>query len=162
MSLPQPFQSTVREEWIDYNGHLNEAYYVLIFSHATDAMIDWMGMEEAYRQSSGLTVYTLETHVCYLDEVHAGASVHVDTRLLDLDAKRIRLFHTMTRADDGKSLCTAEMLMACVDSSGPKTTPFPEVTAKRLGDLYAAQSKQPWPERAGRAIAVKKPTKALS
>jgi len=160
LSLPQPFRATVRPEWIDYNGHLNEAYYVLIFSHATDALIDWIGMDGAFRQASGLTVYTLETHVCYLDEVHAGADVDVATRLLDLDAKRMHLFHQMSRADGGQALCTAEMLMACVDSRGPRTAPFPERTAMRLGELHAAERAQPWPERAGRAIAIRRPHKS--
>ena len=79
------FRETIKPDWIDYNGHLNEAYYLLIFSHATDALIDWIGMEAAYREANGLSIYTLETHIIYALEVKQGEEVEVKTRLLDLD-----------------------------------------------------------------------------
>lgn len=149
-SLP-PFHETVHPDWIDYNGHLNEAYYLLIFSHATDSMIDWMGMDAASREAERRSVYTLETHILYMLEVKVGERVEVRTRLLDLDGKRIHLFHTMIR-EDGEIACMSEMVMACIDMTGPRICAFAEGPAARLDALFERHCKEPWPDKAGRSL----------
>ena len=91
------FRERVQADWIDYNGHLNEAFYLLIFSHATDELIDRIGMDAGYREREKRSIYTLETHILYALEVKQGVEVEVRTRLLDLDGKRIRISGYMLR-----------------------------------------------------------------
>ncbi len=146
------YRTTVKPEWVDYNGHMNEAYYVLVFSHATDAFMDYAGQDEAYRARSNCSIYTLETHVMYLREVSGGEDVRVETHLLEHDAKRYRLFHSMYRADGDDLLATGEHMLLHVDMAGPKSASFPTEVADRLAAIRAAHADLPVPEQAGRAI----------
>jgi len=148
------YRTAVRPEWLDYNGHMNEAYYVLAFSHATDAFMDYAGQDAAYRARTNTSIYTLETHVMYLQEVSDGEEVRVETQLLGHDAKRYRLFHSMYRADGGELLATGEHMLLHVDMSGPKSAPFPPEIAERLAAIEAAHAGLPIPDQAGRAIAL--------
>jgi acyl-CoA thioester hydrolase len=150
-------RAVVAKEWLDYNGHLNEAYYVLIFSHATDRLIDLIGMDDAWRRANSMTIYTLETHVRYLREVGAGVTVAVDCRLIELDGKRLRLFHRMRRADDATLLATAEMLIVNIDARGPRSAPWALPVRRRLEDLHALHAGEALPEGAGRSISLARP-----
>ncbi|MEU0242675.1 thioesterase family protein, partial [Nocardiopsis sp. NPDC006198] len=90
----------LRPEWIDYNGHLSEAYYVLLFGFATDALMDRVGLDAAYRERTGCSLYTVEAHVRYLHEVAADAEVEIRTRVVGPGpggpaAKKARLCHEM-------------------------------------------------------------------
>ncbi len=149
-------QDRVRPEWLDYNGHMNETFYLLVFSQATDAFMDHIGMEDATRRRAGTSIYTLETHISYLQEVGQWEPVEVASQLLDLDEKRFHLFHTMHHGETGARLATTEMMLLNVDMSGPKAAPFlPEVKAK-LDAIFAAQKELPRPKEAGRAIGIRR------
>jgi acyl-CoA thioester hydrolase len=123
---------TVRPEWIDYNGHMNEAFYVLVFGHATDAMMIETGMDERYREESGCSLYTAEAHVRYRREVTEGAQLTVRTRVLGVDAKKVRLALEMRTADSGSAVATTELLMIHVDQSVGGSAPFPDAVRERL------------------------------
>ncbi len=144
----------IQPEWIDYNGHLNEAYYLLIFSRATDAFMDFIGMDAAMREETNTSIYTLETHITYLQEVGEGEGVEVETRLLDFDRKRFHLFHIMVHGESGDRLSTAECMLLNVDMSVPRAAPFGEAVLSRLQEVARAQSALPRPEEAGRSIAI--------
>jgi acyl-CoA thioester hydrolase len=147
-----PYRAEVRPEWGDYNGHLNDAFYFLIFSRATDALLDLIGMDEACRRRHACSVFTLETHVCYLREVHVGQTVEVDARVLDLDAKRLHLFQAMRLAGEPEAVATAETAFLHVDMTTRRGAPVrPEVHA-RLEAQQVLRAGEPWPERAGRAV----------
>ena len=145
-----PHQEPVREEWIDYNGHLSEAYYVLVFGHATDALMDLVGLDEPYRKSTGNSLYTVEAHVRYLAEVPAGGPeptiLTVTTRVIGADTKRVRLAHELIVADHLRA--TEEIMALHVDGEEGRTAPFPESVRTTLESLTEAP-----PEYAGRAIA---------
>ena len=147
-------RETVRPDWIDYNGHLSEAYYLLIVSHATDAFMDEVGLHDAYRRANGLSVYTLETHISYLDEVGEGAETRVETTLLDLDEKRFHLFHALYEGE--RLLAEAECMLLHVDMSGPKAAPFAPEIAAALKAILAAHGTLPRPERAGRSVGIRR------
>ena len=89
---------TVPQEWIDYNGHMMDAYYFLAFTEATEAFLDHVGLGAAYRARTGRGVYTAEGHLCFLSGVTGGAALSYQTQLLDHDAKRLHVFHQMTSA----------------------------------------------------------------
>lgn len=157
MSIDAPLclhRTAVKPEWLDYNGHMNEAYYVLVFSHATDAFMDFAGQDSGYRERSNTSIYTLEAHVMYLQEVSEGEAVRVETLLLGHDDKRYRLFHHMYHADSGDLLATGEHMLVHVDMSGPKSAPFPPQIMERLAAIRAAHAGLPVPKQAGRSIAL--------
>lgn len=148
------YRTEIKPDWVDYNGHMNEAYYVLVFSHATDAFMDYAGQDAAYRARSNCSIYTLESHVVYLKEVSEGEAVRIETQLLGHDEKRYRLFHSMFRGDGGDLLATGEHMLLHVDMSGPRSAPFPQEVVDRLAAIRAAHAGLPVPKQAGRVIAL--------
>ena len=46
MEFPQS-EGMVPPEWIDANGHMNLAYYVVLFDQATDLLYDELGVGQA-------------------------------------------------------------------------------------------------------------------
>ncbi len=98
MKIDAPFilhRATVLPEWIDYNGHMRDAYYGVVFSESTDAFMDVIGMDANFRERTSATIYTLESHICYLQEVSLDESLKISAQLLDWDDKRARVFYTM-------------------------------------------------------------------
>ena len=152
------WRGAVDHAWVDYNGHLNDAYYLVIFSYATDGLMASIGLDAAGRKATGHTMYTLEVHLNYVQEVHEGVAVEVRTQILGVDAKRVHLFHTLHRQDDGTLLATNEQMLSNIDASnaqaGPRTAPFVPAVAARLQALAQAHAGLPVPANAGRRIAL--------
>ncbi|MFQ5763725.1 MAG: thioesterase family protein [Rhodospirillales bacterium] len=145
-------EETVRPEWVDYNGHMNVAYYVLVFDHGTDAFLDHAGLGQDYREGTGHSVFVVEAHVTYEGEVGDGERLRVATRLLGHDAKRLHLFHEMHRLGDGRPVATNELMFVHVDLRTRRAVPFPEAARTRIGSLERAHAALPRPAKAGRAI----------
>ena len=150
-------EDKVRPEWIDFNGHMNVAYYVLAFDWATDAFFDFAGIGERYRKHRGGSTFALQNNVCYLRELREGEQIRVTTRLLGLDEKRVHYFHTMYRADSSDPAATIECLSIHVDLNARKVTSFPDDIFARLSEILSAHAALPVPEEAGRTIRVGKP-----
>ncbi|MEV0640628.1 thioesterase family protein [Streptomyces sp. NPDC050619] len=149
------FHERVRPEWIDYNGHMSEAFYVLAFGHATDALMERTGMDSGYRESTGCSMYTVESHIRYLRDVPEGAYLAVRTRVLGAAGKKARFTHEMyvvtgPRAEpeaDAGPVATTELLALHVDREAGRATPFPDAVRERLRALT-----QPPPWWAGRSV----------
>lgn len=118
---PIVWTEPVLDEWIDYNGHLSEPYYVLVFGHATDAVMDAVGLGPAYRASADASLYTVEAHVRYLDEVSAGASLEVRSSVIGATRKLLWMWHELWV--DGRLRATEEVLGVHV--VGGSSAPFP-------------------------------------
>lgn len=145
-------RAVVRPEWVDYNGHMSEPYYVLVFGHATDALLDHIGMDEATRQATATSLYTVEAHINYLAEAHEGERLAIETQLLGHDAKRLHLHHAMLRDEDRRLLATTELMLVHVDKTGMKASPFLPGPEGRLKAIAALHAGLPRPKYAGRAI----------
>ena len=156
--MQRHWRETVLKDWTDYNGHLNEAYYLLIFSHATDVFMKEIGVDPALPERRTVnSLYTLESHLRYLLECGAGDVVEVRTRLLDFDTKRYHCLHEMFPAASDKLLATAEMVMLHVDMTGPRAAAFPDATAALLRDrLERDRALEPSPYLNGAMGLVKK------
>ncbi|AZF29067.1 thioesterase family protein [Pseudomonas sp. R2-60-08W] len=146
------YTTKILPEWVDYNGHLRDAFYLLIFSYATDALMDVLGLDSDNREASGHSLFTLELHLNYLHEVKLGAEVEVRTQLIAHDAKRLHLYHSLHPVDDDKELAGNEQMLLHVDLAGPHATPFTEATLERLTAISAAQAELPMPVLLGRVI----------
>jgi acyl-CoA thioester hydrolase len=137
---PQPIRhrEAVQDAWVDYNGHMNVAYYVLVFDHATDVLLDAIGLDAAGRDALGGSVFVVEAHVTYENEVMAGETIEVQTRVLDLDDKRMHVFHRMVRpSDPAVTVATNELMILYVDMNTRRTAAMPVEVRARLEALHA-------------------------
>jgi acyl-CoA thioester hydrolase len=153
----RPFTITVQPDWIDYNGHMNVAFYVLAFDKATDGLLDHLGLGETYRRTTNCSIYVLEAHVTYDREVKLGDLLAIDTQLIDADQKRLHFFHRMTHAQAGYLAATNELLALHVDLAGPRSAPMPAAALAALEELGAAHRRLPAPPQLGRRISLKRP-----
>ena len=144
---------TVRPEWIDYNGHLNMAYYSVLMDTSVDDLYPQFGFGLDYLKSTGCTTYVAEFHICYVRELHEGDQVYSTVQLLDFDEKRFHLYQELWHAD-GWLAATGEGLTLHVDQAGPRVAPMPDHIIANLRKFHTAQSPLPWPDRAGRKIGI--------
>ena len=121
---PTVHRGTVLREWIDYNGHLNLAYYMVAFDHGTDAFWDAFGLDDPYRARTGTSTYALESHVTYHREMCEGDPFRITSLLLDFDAKRIHQFHRMYHDTENYLAATNELLFINVDVERSRSTSF--------------------------------------
>jgi len=147
----------IRPEWIDYNGHMNVAWYVLIFDHGVDGLWDDLGLDAAYREESGGTTFAVECHVSYLRELREGDPVAVTAQLLAWDAKRIHQFQRMYHAAEGWLAATCEWMNLHVDTAARRVSPWPEAVLGRLDAFARRHPDVPWPEQAGHRMRVPHP-----
>jgi len=133
------YETPIRPEWIDYNGHLRDAYYGLIASSACDALMDRIGVDAAYRARTQCTLYTLEMHQHFLHEVKSTERVSVTVTILGADHKRIHAGFALATAPGGKVAATVEMMLLHVrQGERPGAAPFPPEVAAAIAALAAA------------------------
>lgn len=124
------WRESVRDEWIDYNGHLSEAYYVLVFGHASDAVMDAVGLGPAYRSTARASLYTVEAHIRYLAEVSRGVELEVRSTVIGATDKLLWIWHEM-RVED-RLRATEEILGIHVDTRSGRSAAFPAGVADRI------------------------------
>ncbi|WP_345240947.1 thioesterase family protein [Pontibacillus salipaludis] len=149
------YQGTVLHEWVDYNGHMNDAEYNKAFSQATDAFIDHIGLDERTREVYDYTVYTLETHICYMQEMHEGDPFTIKGQILDVDAKRIHLFLTMFN-EQGETVATLEEMLMGIDRKEGRGAAFPGEVADKLAVMLETDEQLERPKQAGRTIGIRR------
>jgi acyl-CoA thioesterase FadM len=145
-------ETTVAAEWVDYNDHLSEWAYLLVFGDAADAFFRYVGVDEAYR-ATGRSLYTAETHLHHLREARLGERLWLTLQVLGTDAKRLHIAHEMFNAA-GDRIATGEQLLLHVDTRAAKVTPFPEELAGRLRRIAAAHAELPVPDYVGHVMAI--------
>ncbi len=153
--IPAPLrlhETAVAPEWADYNGHMSESVYLLVFGDSADAFFRFFGVDEDYR-ASGRSLFTAETHLRNLREAHAGDRLRLTLQVLGVDAKRLHIAHEMLD-DAGRLLSTAEQLLLHVDTQAGRVTPFPAEILGRLQEIRAAHAALPVPAYVGRVIQI--------
>ena len=147
-------RGVIRPEWIDYNGHMNVAYYVLVFDLGTDAFLDYLGMDGEYRRHSGNSTFVLESHITYQRELKEGDAYRVTTQLLDCDAKRLHYFEQLYCESDGTLSATTEILLTHMDMGIVRSSPMPAEVRENVRVLMEAHGGLPRPPQAGRVIGI--------
>lgn len=150
------YRMRIHADWVDYNGHLRDAFYLLIFSHATDALMDALGLDEAGRARTGHTLYTLECHLNFLAEVKGGEAVEVRTQLLAHDAKRLHIHHALYRPAEADSLAESEQMLMNIDSVAGRSAPFDAQVAEQVQRLAADHHELATPACVGRVIGLRR------
>lgn len=157
MSLPAPYaryEGEVLPEWIDYNGHMNLAYYTVLFDQATDLLFDELGLGLDYRRDRLLGTFVAETHNRYERELLVGARVRVTIQIVGADDKRLYLAHEMFAVDGGHRCATQELMFLHVDLKARKVCPFPPDLSARVHAWAKAHAHLSPPDWIGRRIAM--------
>jgi acyl-CoA thioester hydrolase len=152
-----PFVSSlmrVEPAWIDYNGHLNMAYYNVLFDRAVDEVYEELGIGLEYLKRTHHSTFTAEVHVRYLRELHENDPVQVTFQLLDFDSKRIHYFERLLHAEEGWVSATSENMTLHVDMTAKRVAPFPDAVMRSLAAMKAAHAKLPLPHGVGHRIAM--------
>ncbi|UOR10957.1 thioesterase family protein [Halobacillus amylolyticus] len=149
------YQDHVHKEWVDYNGHMNDAAYAAIFSHAVDYFMDYIGLDEKARESFAYTIFTLETHLCYLKEAHENEKIHVSVQLIDDDAKRLHIFFVM-KNNHGDTLATSEQMLMGMSTAEGRPASFPESVSQMIKQIRQAHEHLETPKQVGRQIGIKR------
>ncbi len=145
-------EDVVIADWIDRNGHLNLAYYLVLFDRATDVLFDRLGIGAAYSDASGCSLFVAETHTLYERELTLGARVRIACHVLGADAKRLHLAHEMFRADEAGRVALLEGMVLHVDLGTRRAAPFP---AEIAASLAAAVTTAP-PPGLGRRVGMRR------
>jgi acyl-CoA thioester hydrolase len=144
-----PFREAIRPEWLDYNGHMNLAYYVLLFDHASDQLFASLGIDETYLQSAGHSVFAAESHIIYESEMHLGDIAEITSFVIAADQKRLHVAHEMRRTTGPARCALQEIMFLSINMTTRRTAPWPSPIATTL---QSALSPQPHPASLGRSI----------
>jgi len=147
-------EDVVRPEWIDSNGHMNLAYYVVVFDLATDALYDALGIGNAYRESTGFSCFTAETHTLYERELHLGEKLRVRAWLLGADTKRVHYFHEMFHVESGERAAVQELMALHIDMRIRRVAAFPGERHQAMQAAVRRYAPAEPPKGAGRRIAL--------
>lgn len=158
-----PFvSSTMRIEpsWIDYNGHMNMAYYHVLFDRAVEEGFSVVGLGQDYVEERKASYFAAEVHVLYRRELKRGDSVRVTLQLIDFDEKRIHFYLEIRHAKEGWVAATSENLALHVDMESRKVQTFPNDILDNLSVMKAAHARLARPQALGRVIGLPSKTPA--
>jgi acyl-CoA thioester hydrolase len=150
-------ETTVVSEWVDYNGHMNDAAYAIVFSRSVDALMDRIGLDAAVRKGTGQSLFTLQMMLHYFKEARQGDALAISCQLLEHDDKRMRVWLDMT-ASSGERLAASEQLLISVaqGDGSARTVAWSFETKAALEALAKAQSGLPHPPAAGSGVTLKR------
>lgn len=157
MAFPAPFTATIRkveDQWVDYNGHFNMAYYNVLFDRATDEVFALVGLDPDYVRDTGCSFFTLEVHVTYVRELHGGDAVRTTVQFLDHDAKRVHYVQQMFHAAEGWLACVSEGIVMHVDLANRKSSPFSSNILRKIEAMHEAHKTLPVPLQVGHRIGI--------
>lgn len=156
MTIAAPFdryRGEVLAKWIDANGHMNLAYYTVLFDYAADLLFEAIGVGHSYKRATNHGTFVVETHNLYERELLVGERVRVVSQILGADGKRLHLAHEMFRLADGQRAAMQELMFLSIDLSRRRVVPFLDEARKRVTAAAAAHAHLPAPHWAGRHVA---------
>ncbi len=151
------YEGTVLADWIDINGHMNVAYYVLAFDLGVDKLWHEFGITDEYIRTENGSTFAVESHVTYRNELKLDEPFVITSQVLAFDTKRIHQFMRMYHADDGYLAATAEWMNLHVDMTVRRVSRWPEFILRGIERFVAEQGEWPYPDDAGRRMSVRAP-----
>ena len=154
---PVIYSTAIKPEWLDYNNHMNVAYYVLVFDLAGEALASSLGLGEEVAKKTGISWMVLESHITHDQEVALGQEVDVGMQLVDHDHKRMHLYFEMYLKGSNSYLAsTLEQMVMCVDLNERRSASFPDEVMANIKSLAQQQSRLARPVNIGRKIGIRK------
>lgn len=151
-------EGSVQDEWLDHNGHMNVAYYLLVFDRATDRFHALLGKNADYTRRTGCSTFALEMHLTYERELLPRAPYRVLTQLVDADHKRIHMLHRMFHDTEGWLAATNESITMHIDLAARRSTHFPTEITRRIERLRDAHIDLPTDGQVGRQVSIRRKT----
>lgn len=148
-------RTTVAPQWVDYNGHLSESCYLLVFGDSADAFFRFIGIDEDYR-AAGHSLFTVQTHLHHRRETRQGDPLDLTLRVLDHDETRVHVYHEMYGGD--ALLAAAEQLLVHVDTRTGRSSPMPAELLDHVRVVREAHADLPVSELVGRPLAIRHPS----
>ena len=148
------WEGEVLAAWVDANRHMNDGYYAVAFGEASWRVQDHLGLHARYRARTGGTLYSVEAHLTWARELTLGQRLHIESLVLGVDAKRLRVFHRLFASDEDVCAATMDVMMLHVvqGDDGVRTAPFPDEIARYLEMTAAEHAVLGVPEEAGRSV----------
>ncbi len=148
-------RETVRDEWIDFNGHMTNAAYVAAFDIASVALLHRVGIDPEYRARARCSTFALELHTVFHRELAAESPFLIETRVLAFDAKRVHIFHQIKHEKENFLAASFEVVTIHVDLDKRRSSPFPTEVLERLETERSASDRLAWPEFASRKVGLR-------
>lgn len=155
MAFPAPydrFVGEVKPEWVDLNGHMNLAYYVVLFDHAFDPILAEWDLDWSYTKRTSQSLFAVESHTLYERELLVGEKVRVHSWVIAIDGKKLHVAHEMYRAADMRRAACFEAMNLHVDLGSRRVTPWPERQRQALEAAAAAHAAVARPDWVGRKV----------
>jgi acyl-CoA thioester hydrolase len=155
VTIPAPFdqyRGEVLPEWIDLNGHMNLAYYTVLFDYASDLLFETIGIGRGYKDATGHGTFVVESHNLYESELLVGERVRVASRIVMADDKRLHVAHEMFRLADGRRSATQELMFLSIDLGRRRVVPFLPQARAGIDAAAAAHAGLPRPDWLGRRL----------
>ena len=146
----------VKQDWIDQNGHMNMAFYVLAFDLAIDHIWGKIGLGPEYLRRANASTFALQSQVHYLREVLLDDPLRIEFQLLDYDQKRIHCFMAMYHDDEDYLAATEERVTVHVDMEIRKSSPFPDNISENLTRIFDYHKALPKDARVGSSLSLKR------
>ena len=154
---PVIYSTEIKPEWLDYNEHMNVAYYVLVFDLAGESLALSLGLGEEVAKTTGISWMVLENHITHDQEVSLGQEVEVRMQLVDHDHKRMHLYFEMyLKGRNGYLASTLEQMVMCVDLNERRSASFPDEVMANINCLAQQQSHLARPDNICRKIGIRK------
>ncbi len=151
------YRGRVLPEWIDVNGHMNVAYYVLAFDLGIDELWASFGITEAHIRDQQSSTFAVEAHVMYLRELRLDDPFFITSQVLAYSDKGIHQFQRMVHADEGYVAATCEWINLHVDLKARRVAPWPEPMLERIDKIASRHAELPYPDDAGRQMTIRNP-----
>lgn len=148
------YEYTVQPEWLDFNDHMNLAYYLLAFDKAVDEFYHYASIAEPYIEERGMSMFTLDANLTYKRELRGGDPIRVTMRILGVDAKKIHFVEHMYHGAEGYLAAATEWLVINVDLTERRSAPFPDDIMVFLNQVAEAHAHMPVPPEVGRVISL--------
>jgi acyl-CoA thioester hydrolase len=149
----------VLPDWIDYNGHMNVAYYVMLLDRGADAFFGLLGIDTAYVETERKSTFALDARIVYRRELIEGNAVRCLSQLFDYDEKRVHVGHYLAHAEEGWTAAFSEWVYLHVDMRTRRAAPFPSHVTDKLGNLLADHKRIARPVELSRPLGLARPSK---
>ncbi|MEM9268602.1 MAG: thioesterase family protein [Pseudomonadota bacterium] len=149
--------TTVPADWIDYNGHMNVAYYTMAIDQAIDHLLETaLGVGESFVAETRMGPYALQSHIAYLGELLEGDAFFTEILLIDSDPKRLHLMILLKGASDGALSATCEQLLMNVDLTTRRSAAYPDWAQARMQAMTSAHAETPRPDQLGQPLGIRR------
>ena len=158
--LSAPYKTRKQQvlpEWIDYNGHMNVAYYTLAFDKSLDFFFeDILGIGPTYVSKMSKGPFALKASYHYFSELLVEEEFYVDLSVVDFDSKKVHVCGEMKKSLSGELSAVFETVLMNVDLIKRKSIEYPKDVLAIFENLKSTLKPECLPDIIGKAISLKR------